>query len=84
MFIVFVFGYLVAMLMGFVTLRILRIPALLDLLVWGCIVGVFALFFGIGGMLYATSAAWAAEDPQTHSSAEINAAKVRWINGWGA
>ena len=77
MFIVFVFGYLVAMLMGFVTLRILRIPALLDLLVWGCIVGVFALFFGIGGMLYATSAAWAAEAPQTHSSAEIKAAKVR-------
>ena len=70
-----VFGYFVAMAMGFVSLRILRVPGFLDLLVWGCIVGVFALLFGIGGMLFATGAAWAEEEPQTHSAGEIGAAK---------
>lgn len=71
MIIVLVFGYFVAMLMGFVSLRILRIPGFLDILVWGCIVGVFALLFGVGGMLFSTSQTWAEEDPQTHSAAEI-------------
>jgi choline transporter-like protein 2/4/5 len=69
---ILVFGFIVAAIMGFVALRLIRLPFMLEFIIWGCIGGVFAFCFGIGIMLkYVTAAAWAAEDPPLHSSAEI-------------
>jgi len=69
---ILIFGFFVAAMVGFAALRILRIPFVLSFIIWGCILGVFAFFFGIGCMLkYYTADAWAAEDPAIHTSTEI-------------
>ena len=68
---ILIFGFFVAAMVGFAALRILRIPFVLPFIIWGCILGVFAFFFGIGCMLkYYTADAWAAEDPAIHTSVE--------------
>jgi len=70
--VILVFGFGVAMVIGFLSLRLLRIPCLLDLLVWGIIFGVLAVLVAIGVMFkYATAAKWKAQSPQVHSDAEI-------------
>eukprot|EP00615_Pteridomonas_danica_P002292 CAMPEP_0114348570 /NCGR_PEP_ID=MMETSP0101-20121206/14815_1 /TAXON_ID=38822 ORGANISM="Pteridomonas danica, Strain PT" /NCGR_SAMPLE_ID=MMETSP0101 /ASSEMBLY_ACC=CAM_ASM_000211 /LENGTH=509 /DNA_ID=CAMNT_0001486577 /DNA_START=42 /DNA_END=1568 /DNA_ORIENTATION=+ len=73
---ILIFGFLVAMIMGFVSLRLLRIPCMLNFLIWGCIGGVFALLLGLGIMLrYVTATAWEDEDPRTRSDTDIAAVK---------
>lgn len=73
---ILIFGFIVAMIMGFVSLRLLRIPCLLEILIWGCIFGIFSLLLGLGVLLrYVTATSWENEDPQTHSKSDINAVK---------
>jgi choline transporter-like protein 2/4/5 len=73
---ILIFGFIVAMIMGFVSLRLLRIPCMLEIIIWGCIFGVFALLFGLGCMFYfVTASKWENEDPQTRSDSDIKAVK---------
>jgi len=72
---VLIFGFVVAAIVGFISLRLLRLPFLLEFIIWGCIGGVFAFLGGIGAMLWNTQAQWALEDPPVHSSADIAGVK---------
>jgi len=72
MVLILVFGFIVAAIMGFVALRLIRLPFMLEFIIWGCIGGVFAFCFGIGIMLrYVTAPAWKEEEPPLHTNAEI-------------
>lgn len=76
--VILVFGFIVTMVMAFVYLRLLRIPGILDLLIWGIIIAVFLLLILIGALaaLY-TAPRWAAEEkPRSHTATEIMMVKI--------
>ncbi|CAM9740877.1 unnamed protein product [Ascophyllum nodosum] len=71
------FGLGISALVGTGYLLCLRIPGILDLLVWGVVFLVFALFAAGGVALSLTSESWAAEEePKSYSGREILAAEV--------
>jgi len=69
---ILIFGFVVAAMVGFAVLRVLRIPCVLPFIIWGCIIGVFSFLFGIGSMLkFYTAETWKQEDPEIHTQLQI-------------
>ncbi|CAM9104071.1 unnamed protein product, partial [Phaeothamnion confervicola] len=70
---VFGFGIGVAGAAGFLFLILLRIPGVVCLLVWGCMVAIWALFALGGVVLQQTSEKWSsADEPHQYSESQIN------------
>ncbi|CAM9746534.1 unnamed protein product, partial [Phaeothamnion confervicola] len=78
----FGFGFCVAILLGFVYVILMRLPGLVFLLVWACILLVLAGLGGLGYGLYVTYESWDSEDPSTHTSYQINGALGLAITCW--
>ena len=54
---IFGFGFAIALMVAFVYSYLMTL-GLVDCVVWGCILVVFALFFGLGGYMYYTYQQW--------------------------
>mmetsp|Transcript_29058 Transcript_29058/g.47999 ORF Transcript_29058/g.47999 Transcript_29058/m.47999 type:complete len:660 (-) Transcript_29058:147-2126(-) len=73
---IFGFGFGTALLVSFLYIAVLRLPALLNIVVWGSIFATITLFFGIGAYAFYLSDFWASEDPQIWSDQSITATKI--------
>ena len=61
---------------SFLYILTLRLPALLNIVIWGSLFASIGIVFLIGYYAYSLSNAWAAEDPQIHSGTAITATKI--------
>lgn len=74
------FGIGVATFISFAYLLLLRIPGILDILIWGIVVGIFVCLIVGSFLLWALADTWSTDD--VHSSSEVLTMRVFAYIGW--
>lgn len=73
---IFGFGFGLCCLISFLYIGALRLPVLLNAVVWGSLFATIAIIVLIGYYAYSLAGAWAAENPQIWSDQSITATRI--------
>jgi len=77
------FGFGVAVVVSFVYIFMMRIPFLLNFVVWSSIFLTIAMFIGAGYYSFRQANIWEDEDPQLYEDRSITAARIASYCLWG-
>ncbi len=73
---IFGFGFGICCLISFVYIGVLRLPALLNSVIWGSIFATIAIVFALAYYLFWVAGVWANEEPPTWSDSSITATRI--------